>query len=106
MKTKVTAKLICVLFSPMQKVGFLMTRLNFVRLKYYMYICLKFTPVIGIVYLFDFQVIIGTLASYFGKFHDKFHMKVVGNVPAGYCIYLHFNPYKPGLLLMGHRQTE
>ena len=31
-------------------------------------------------------MIIGTVASYFGKFHDIFHMKVVGNVPAGYCI--------------------
>ena len=30
-----------------------------------------------------FQVIIGTLASHFGKFHDKFHMKIVGDVPAG-----------------------
>ena len=32
---------------------------------------------------FAFQVIIGTVSSYFGKFHDKFHMKVVGDVPAG-----------------------
>nr|XP_053638121.1 chloride anion exchanger-like [Cherax quadricarinatus] len=48
-------------------------------------------------------VAVGTLASYFGKFKDTYHVKIVGEIPTGYLLSLEELPYNVEISKLRHQ---